>query len=112
MFDYPDEDRITCEYCGLRYYPEVGMGHICKQGIEASERATEESERRYKGSGNKIKVSIQIEIECFDSSEAVDSALNIIDLSGFKSLNEDETFFGRDTILDCKYKMIRKIGRK
>lgn len=108
-FDSDDEDKITCKHCGLSYYPEVGMGHICQEGIEASRKETEESDRRYKGTGNKIKVSIQIDIECYDSPEAVDSALNIITFSDRKPLNENETFFGRDNILDCKYKMVRKI---
>lgn len=107
MFDPIDEDRITCEHCGLRYYPEVGMGHICQEGIDAAKKETEVFNRRYQGTGKRIKVLIQIELECYDSPDAVHAALDCIELYSSAEKNKSEIFSGYDDVLDCSYSVKR-----
>ena len=57
----------------------------------------------------KIKVAIQIEIECDNSADAVRSALECIELNSAAKYNKNDTVKGYDNVLDCKYMMKRTI---
>lgn len=109
MNDYIDEDRITCEYCGASYYPDVGSFHTCPEGQAAARLATEASDRRFRGTGEKISVRIVIELECFNSPEAVQSALECVELNSSAALNARDHVSGIDDVMECRYTMTRII---
>lgn len=102
-----DEDSIRCEYCGLIYFADVGSFHVCKNRLDASKREADDFNEIFQGNGEKIKVSIQIEIECYNSAEAVRSALDCIELNSSAKYNKNDTIKGYDDVLDCKYMMTR-----
>ena len=110
MFEYPDEDRISCEHCGLRYYPEVGF-HTCPQSQLAARLATEAADRQYMGSGRKVVINIAIEIECYNTPQAVQAALDCIELNTMKELNKQTHIEGDDDVLDCRYSMTRTVRK-
>ncbi len=108
MFDdYDDDDLITCEHCGKRHYPEVGWGHICPEGIEASKRETEEHERKYLGSGEKVKFRLTIDVECYNTRDAISHALTEIEMNSSSKIVENENFTvtGRDKLMGCSWKI-------
>lgn len=107
MFFDRDDDLITCEYCGNRYYPEVGFGHVCKEGIEASRREIEELNRKYEGSGEKIKFRLTLDIECYNTRDAIYHVLTDISTNCDSLIIEKDSFFltGKDELMGCSWKV-------
>ncbi len=113
MFDDFDDDLITCEHCGKRNYPEVGFGHICPEGIEASKRETEELERRYEGSGEKVKFRLIIDVECYNTRDAISHVLTDVEMNSFSKIVEKENFTvtGKDGLMGRSWKITKETKR-
>ena len=63
------------------------------------------------GSGEKVKVSISIELECYNTPEAINSALDIASFNSFQNINNGESFSGYDDVMDCRYRVKRTVKK-
>lgn len=102
----PDEDRITCPDCGESSYPEIGFGHVCEAGAARAKRETEEWNRRYRGNGEKVRLRIELEIECFNTENALAAAMDGIEAANvFRLANGNGVT--RDSVLDFTARFTR-----
>lgn len=112
--DDSDDELITCEHCGYRSYPEIGIGHICQQGFEAARRANETWHRNYQGNGSRVKIQIAIEIDCLNTPDAIETALSgALSEVEFRARDNggEQALQGGDEILDYRYKAAIKRAR-
>lgn len=89
---YDDEEKITCEYCGTKYWPDEF--HTCDEGLEASRKRTENWERKYKGKG-RIRGRMVVDFVCYDSEDAIQTVMRDVNYEMFYGLvrtnhNSDE----------------------
>lgn len=104
--DYDDETR-TCEHCGTTYFVDVGMGHTCDAGYQASRNASEIWHRNYQGNGSRVKIQIAIEIDCLNTPDAIETALSgALSEVEFRARENgsDQALQDGDEILDYRYK--------
>ena len=98
--DNYDEDLITCQYCGHREYPEVGMsGHVCQGMRDASEASNLAFEKSWVGDGTRIKRRITIEYECYNTEASIDNIMSDIGYNWKQGGNSDD-------ILDFSWRII------
>ena len=82
-FGDPDDDMITCPDCGHKEYPQVGFGgHICQAAMDRAARETAAINAKYEGSGQRVRVAITVEFECYDTKGAFATVDHLMSLAG------------------------------
>ena len=104
-----DDDVIVCEHCGHREYPHIGPGvHTCVGMEQELNRRNKEFKHTFENGGRRC--TIQIEVECFDSHDAITAAIDTAMSDVIHPVNRmlrGKIYSGGDSMFECTYKVIK-----